>query len=447
MTKLIYHLLCWVVILEKWGKHYLTLSGASVLIMLIFTLVIGLDTRQSKAYQIAMFLLFVIFLAVLASRFGKIPISITRTLPRFASVGIPLSYRVTLENKTHKTQRDLKIREIISDLRPTYLEFYQAVKNSSKRSNYLLKHWQQWNRLIKKKQLIKTKVIALPILPPHSKTEIKLEIIPLHRGQVNLQGLILTRADPLGLFNQLKRFVLRDSCYILPTRYPIPPIPLSGSRKYQSGGISLASSVGDSEEFMALREYRPGDPLRKIHWRSWAKVGKIIVREEEDEFFVRHALILDTFASENEDEALEEAISVAASFACQVQTQDSLLDLMFIGTQAYCFTSGRSIGYTEEMLEILASVSACIDQSFESLNALVLSRIHLLSGCICIFLKWDQSRQTLVNYLRRLRLPTLVLVVVKDDSLIPKDDNGKEQLAEKIHYLRLGQIPEDLFKL
>jgi uncharacterized protein (DUF58 family) len=57
----------------------------------------------------------------------------------------------------------------------------------------------------------------------------------------------------------------------------------------------MASNIGQSEEFVSLREYRRGDPPRHIHWRSWAKAGKPIVKEFEDEFFVRHALVLDTF--------------------------------------------------------------------------------------------------------------------------------------------------------
>ena len=88
--------------------------------------------------------------------------------------------------------------------------------------------------------------------------------------------------------------------------------------------------MGDSEEFVALRDYRPGDPLKRIHWRTWARIGRPVVREYQDEFFVRHALVFDTFLSAPTP-AFEEAVSVAASFACTVGTQESLLDLLFVG--------------------------------------------------------------------------------------------------------------------
>src|SRR5690606_34015254 len=101
---------------------------------------------------------------------------------------------------------------------------------------------------------------------------------------------------PFGVFRSLRKLALPQSLLILAKRYPIPPFELPGTTKYQQGGVSMASSVGESEEFVSLREYRPGDPLRHIHWKSYAKIGKPIVKEFQDEFFVRHALILDTFS-------------------------------------------------------------------------------------------------------------------------------------------------------
>jgi hypothetical protein len=447
LTRIIYRLLCFFTIIEQWGKQRLTGSGVAVVIALIFSLVIGVDTRQSLAYQMGTFLLSILGVSMVCSHFFAFKFQAIRQLPRFASVGSPFSYRVLVENQTNKPQKDLKIRENLGNVLPTWTEFQQGVKLSSQKGNYLIGLLQQWSRLIRQKQRIIAKVTDLPTLAPHSKTEVTLTLEPLRRGKLNLQGIIITRADPLGLFNGVKRLILRDSCYILPKRYQIPPIALFGSRKYQSGGVALASSVGDSEEFMSLREYRPGDPLRKIHWRSWAKVGKLIVKEEEDEFFVRHALILDTFASPSQFEALEEAISVAASFACQVRTQESLLDLMFVGTQAYCFTSGRGLAYPEEMLQILASVSVCQDKSFDYLSDLVMSRANLLSGCICVFLDWDEPRQALVRYLEQLRLPLLLLVVGEENQSNNSNWLEKSQTRVNFYYLRVGQIAEDLLKL
>src|SRR5208282_4221543 len=202
--------------------------------------------------------------------------------------------------------------------------------------------------------------------------------------------------DPFGLFRSVGTLPGPQSVLILPRRHPMPAFDLPGTMKYQAGGVVLASTVGESEEFLSLREYRPGDPVRRMHWKSFAKLGKPIVKEYQDEFFVRHALILDTFGGADSGEIFEEAVSVAASLAYTIQNQDSLLDLMFVGPQAFCFTSGRGVGHVEQMLEILASVQVCREKSFESLEHLVLAHAGELSGCVCVLLSWNQPRQRLV---------------------------------------------------
>src|SRR5205809_1267946 len=54
-----------------------------------------------------------------------------------------------------------------------------------------------------------------------------------------------------------------------------------------------------------------------------------------------------------------------ASIACSIQTKDSLLDLLFVGPETYCFTAGRGLGHTDHMLEVLAGVRPCRDRSEE----------------------------------------------------------------------------------
>ena len=272
-----------------------------------------------------------------------------------------------------------------------------------------------------------------------------MQLTPLRRGVLRFAGVTLARSDPLGLYRALARVPAPQSTLILPRRYPLPPIALPGVMKYQQGGVALASNVGQSEEFVALRDYRYGDPMRHIHWRSWAKTGKPVVKEFEDEFFVRHALVLDTFTEDPQDDLFEEAVSVAASFACTLLTQESLLDLLFVGPESYCFTAGRGLGQADQMLEILASVQACFDQPFEELERLVLHHSNLLSGCICVLLAWDEPRQKFVEKLQMLGVPVMVLVMApagKGHSIRP----GRLKL-DSFHVLELGRVEPTLANL
>jgi uncharacterized protein (DUF58 family) len=161
---------------------------------------------------------------------------------------------------------------------------------------------------------------------------------------------------------------------------------------------------------------------------------------------VRHALVLDTFDGEPNSELLEEAVSVAASFACTVLTQESLLDLLFVGNQSYCFTAGRGLAHADQMLGILASVRACRDKPFAALEHLVIGHVAMVSGCICVLQKWDDARKQFVNELRALGVPLLVLLVVLPGG--KKVDAGPlRDEPENFHVLEIGKIEEQLAQL
>lgn len=448
MQKFIYRIYHFSSAIQHKLKKRVTISGFAVIFCLIFSASLGLDTNQSMTYQIFTFLLSIVLISIVSTLLFRYRFQGNRTLPRFATVGIKLKYRLVIHNKTNKIQTKLKLFENFADPRPTWKEFLETPEpGEDKRTDIDIKLGSyRWLWLVARKQCGTAKTIELPPLLPHSKTEIMGEITPSHRGVMRFIGMTVARPDPFGLLNACQTISLPQSLLILPKLYNLPPIQLPGFRKYQSGGVALASSVGDAEEFRSLREYRLGDSLRKIHWKSWAKIGKPIVKEEQDEFFVRHALILDTFQSVKYSEILESAISIAASLASEVQTQESLLDLMFVGNEAYCFTFGRGISHTEKMLEIMASVVACRDKSFDSLIPVVLDQISLLSGCICIFIAWDEQRKKLVNYLNKMGVNTLVLILTNDQDNLEKIEFMQYQLA-KFHILKLDKIQEDLMQL
>jgi uncharacterized protein (DUF58 family) len=350
---------------------------------------------------------------------------------------------VQIKNLTTKNQTGLTLLEELADPRPAFQEWLAFQLAESKRVRPFRVTQRRRENPFRR---VKVKEAEVPPLPAHGVAEARVELLPLRRGILHFAGMTLARPDPLGLFRSFSRVAAPQTVLILPKRYPLPPIALPGAMRYQEGGVALAANVGRSEEFVALRDYRHGDPLRHIHWRSWAKTGKPIVKEFEDEFFVRHALVLDTFDDEPNSEVLEEAVSVAASFACTALTQESLLDLLFVGNQSYCFTAGRGLAEADQMLEILASVRNCADKPFETLEHLVFNHISVVSGCICVLQRWDGARQEFVKKLRALNIPLLVLVVVRPGGKKP-DAGPLRDEPETFHVLEIGHIEEELGKL
>jgi uncharacterized protein (DUF58 family) len=447
-VKLIWRLWYWGYLLSSgwqyWAHRRFTPAGIGVGIGLLAACLMGPDTENNVAYQAVSLLFIFLLLALLSTLSFRARFHATRILPRFGTVGTPLHYQVVLRNLTKKPQAGLTLLENVADPRPRFAEWLR-VKLAEE------KHFRSFRfmrgRVRTSFRSANLREAEVPNLPPGQEAEVPITVMPLTRGTLQFSGVTIARPDPLGLFRSFVRHSVAQSVLILPRRYPLPHINLPGAFRHQAGGVALASNVGQSEEFVALRDYRHGDPLRHIHWRSWARVGKPVVREFEDEFFVRHALVLDTAVDNPHSSVFEDAVSVAASFAASIRTQESLLDLLFVGAQSYCFTAGRGLAHSDQMLEILASVRPSPDPSLTALETLVLNHISAVSGAIFVFLRWDKPRQDFVAKIRALGVPLLVLVVTSAAYSSAITPGVMEDDPQQFHVLEAGNLEAGLAKL
>ncbi len=422
-----------------WLGRRWTPAGRLVLGALGLSAVLGFDTAQSMAYQSFSLLLALVVLAVVLNRKFAPSVEFRRALPRLATAGEGFTYSARVLNAGAEPLNGMTFIEEVDDPRPS-LEQYRALKELPG-ENWLERAtgYGRWLKLIARHRIAEGGQKPLPDLPPGEAREVALEMTPARRGVLRLPAFSLARPDALGVFNAIARFDAPQHVLVLPKRYPAPRLELSGTRRYQQGGVALSSTVGDSQEFMALRDYRPGDPLRRIHWKSWAKTGKPVVKEYEDEYFTRHALVLDTFAAPGADAVFEDAVSAAASFACSLLTQESLLDLLFVGEKAYCFTAGRGQGGPETLLEALACAELCDEKPFSELTASVARRRASLSGCLCILLGLDDQRRELVRLLRGSGVPVVVAVIASAADL-----PDAVCAAQGVRRLEPGKIAEGL---
>jgi uncharacterized protein (DUF58 family) len=425
-------------------ERRVTRSGILVVCSLLLCGALGLDTTLSLAYQVFALLFSMTLLCAFYPLFCRVRLQVERSLPRFASAGEPFSYTVRIKNPRRNPERALTLREEFPDPRPFYRQFITTPEPGEERRNWYdrVNAWYRWQWLIEHNRKARSVDLDLPVLPSGEWTSVRASMVPLRRGALHLKGVLVFCPDWFGIFRAIVRVPAPGSVLILPKRYSMKPIEVPGYLKYQRGGISLASSVGESEEFLSLREYRPGDPLRRIHWKSFAKTGKPIVKEFQEEDFVRYALLLDTFSRRGADLIFEETVSIAASVVYTIEAQESLLDLMFVGAQAYCFTAGRGVGQTEQLLEILAGVQPSEDPNMEGLSKLVLRHVAELSGCVCAFLEWDEPRQELVRKLRESGVPVWVFVVAGDK--IELDPGPLRDSPERFKVLVAGRIAESL---
>ena len=390
-----------------------TPAGMLVLSACLAGGVFGIDARSTLGLQIASFSFALLCVAACSALFFRPRISVSRQLPAHATVGSPVSYVVTVHNHQPRPFSGLFIKERLSDRLPSYDEFMSTVEPGRGKRNFFDRRvgHPRWAWLVRRGRGATVEESCIETLQALSSVRVTVQLTPNRRGRVRLHSLDLSRPDPFGLLRAIRQVGKAQSLLVLPKRYQVDWHETSGAQRQRAGGELTALASGESDEFSTVREYRPGDPLRHIHWRSWARMGEPIVKVFQSRSFVRQAVLLDTFSASGPSEQFEEAVSIAASFAYRTNAPSAAAELCFVANHSTY--SGRSADSTE-MLEALAGVEPCTRYEFSALTELALSEATNFGSCVCVFLEWDKQRRRLVELLLASGIPVSVFVVCAD---------------------------------
>ncbi|MEU3369717.1 DUF58 domain-containing protein [Streptomyces sp. NPDC006711] len=136
------------------------------------------------------------------------------------------------------------------------------------------------------------------------------------RGRYPLGPLQLRLSDPFGMCELTRAFSAYDTLTVIPRTEPLPPVRLSGEASGYGDGRHRSLALAGEDDVIP-RGYRHGDDLRRVHWRSTARYGELMVRREEQPQRARCTVLLDTRAiahvGAGPDCAFEWAVSGAAS--------------------------------------------------------------------------------------------------------------------------------------
>jgi uncharacterized protein (DUF58 family) len=150
------------------------------------------------------------------------------------------------------------------------------------------------------------------------------------RGRYLVGPVTMRLTDPLGLCEVAQSFTSTDTLVVTPQIWPLPPMRL-GAGSGGSGESRLRSTASLGEDEVGTREYRHGDDLRRIHWRSTARTGELMVRREEQPWQAHALLVLDNRISAHHGDgpgsSFEYACSTAASVGVQLLRNSFTLHL------------------------------------------------------------------------------------------------------------------------
>ena len=276
------------------------------------------------------------------------------------------------------------------------------------------------------------------------------------RGAFPLGPTSLTSHDPLGLFKKKKYFQPTAELIVLPMivslhSFPAPPGLLPGGKTLRQ------KSLGITPHAAGIREYAPGDALRRIHWATSARRQKLMVKEFEEDPQAEVWIFLDAFASVQAslpDEGhvrhwdgwllgkkpdfdlppatLEYGVTIAASLAHYFTRERRAVGLIAAGQTHIAIPADRSIRQEEKILETLAFVKAGESLPIESLMRAQAGQI--LSGGSAVIITPSVRPQLVAavdELQRRNNHPSVVLL----DAASFGGSHGSQQLESSIKNL------------
>jgi uncharacterized protein (DUF58 family) len=132
---------------------------------------------------------------------------------------------------------------------------------------------------------------------------------PEQRGPLEFRGFAVFTRFPFGLFSKALAIESPEAALVYPAIDPID-VPRDFGKASRRGAAATGS--GGGADVSGIREWIPGDSLRRVHWRSSVRLGQLLVREREGEQDAEVEVRLRT-AEQQAGEAFERGVRWAAS--------------------------------------------------------------------------------------------------------------------------------------
>ncbi|PRX51131.1 uncharacterized protein (DUF58 family) [Prauserella shujinwangii] len=154
-------------------------------------------------------------------------------------------------------------------------------------------------------------------LPQHQSVALRYPVQPVLRGIQQVGPLRATITDPFGLCEFERELIAHSRLVVVPRVVSLWGFPTgAGLGSGDDGSIRLHAGQGETD--VVVRQYRQGDDLRKVHWRSTARRDEIMVRVEERPWRGGTTVLLDHRAAAHHGTGPTASLEWAVEFAASV---------------------------------------------------------------------------------------------------------------------------------
>lgn len=302
----------------------LTARGRTLLAVGSGTVGLGWYIGETSVIAIGALLLLVPALALVAVRRARFALGSARTVERTrVAVGTDTEVVLTVENASRLASGVLLLQDEVTD------------------------------------NLSEAPVVLLDRVPPRAQRAERYRVVGLERGRARIGPLSVTITDPFGASEITRSFSTTTPLLVTPAIVPLGPTSASLSPGGR-GEAQLRSLAARGDDDVLPREHRPGDDMRRIHWRATARSGELMVRREEQAWRSSMAIQLDTRASAHEGigsaSSFEWAVSATASIAVEYLRQGWRVSVVTLGGRVLADGQLSATMTDDPILEALSEV-------------------------------------------------------------------------------------------
>ncbi|MFJ1746759.1 DUF58 domain-containing protein [Streptomyces sp. NPDC088116] len=285
---------------------------------------------------------------------------------------------------------------------------------------------------------------VLDRVEPGGRREVSYRVRSDLRGRYPLGPLQLRLSDPFGMCELTRSFSAYDTLTVIPHTEPLPPVSLVGDSTGYGDGRQRSLALAGEDDVIP-RGYRHGDDLRRVHWRSTARYGELMVRREEQPQRARCTVLLDTrrvaYQGAGPGSAFEWAVSGAASTLVHMLERGFTVRLLTDtggavpgeGADGFAGATQESADSAGLMMDTLAVVDhsdgVSISPSFDVLRGGT-------EGLLVAFFGDLDQEQTAVAARMRQRSGSAVAFVLDSDGWASAGAGSAGRVEERLRQLR-----------
>ena len=277
----------------------------------------------------------------------------------------------------------------------------------------------------------------------------------LPRGVFKLGPTVLAISDPFGWFQFRKLIENRRQRNVLKVYPRLQPIPLTrppGRAVSAPHEQRQLPRLGETDEFFSVREYRRGDPLRRVHWPITAHRGFPVVRE-----YTRHSsgnliIVMDlnwkALLGTGRGSSLEYAVKLTASLADRALRSGHRVRVVARGKRDLSVPEGRGHAHLRRILDRVIRMRPDGDTPLPELLAAVRSRLRTgdrVVFSVSPYLYASKRLQREVVLLKRLGIHQMVAIFDERSFRALRYEETASRVDDAKLMARLGALGVDTY--